>query len=82
VGVTGTAVHEAFSYYKLEFAPGVDAGGGYVYFAGAQSPVAGGLLGNLDTTALPNGDHTIQLIVVDQSGNFPAPCRVTISVQN
>ena len=82
VSVTGTAVHEAFSYYKLEFAPGADAGGGYVYFAGAQSPVAGGLLGNLDTTALPNGDHTIQLIVVDQSGNFPAPCRVTISVQN
>ncbi len=82
VGVTGTAVHEAFSYYKLEFAPGADAGGGYVYFDGAQSPVAGGLLGNLDTTALANGDYTIQLIVVDQSGNFPAPCRVTISVQN
>ncbi len=82
VGVTGTATHEAFGYYKLEFAPGANAAGGFVFFAGGQNPVANGLLGNLDTTALGNGDYTILLTVVDSTGNFPPPCSVSISVQN
>jgi transcriptional regulator with XRE-family HTH domain len=82
VNVTGTATHEAFGYYKLEFAPGANAAGGFVYFAGAQSAVNGGLLGVLNTAALGNGNYTIQLTVVDQTGNFPPPCQVTIDVQN
>lgn len=82
VAVTGTAAHEAFGYYKLEFAPGANAEGGFVYFAGAESPVSGGLLGTLNTTALGNGAYTVQLTVVDATGNFPPPCRVSITVQN
>jgi cytoskeletal protein RodZ len=82
LSVTGTATHEAFGYYKLEFAPGANAGGGFVFFAGGQNPVANGLLGNLDTTALGNGDYTILLTVVDATGNFPPPCSVSISIQN
>ena len=82
LGVTGTATHEAFGYYKLEFAPGADAAGGFVFFAGGQNSVVNGLLGNLDTTALGNGDYTILLTVVDTTGNFPPPCSVSISVQN
>lgn len=81
-GVTGNATHEAFQYYKLEYAPGANAGGGYVYFDGSNVQIAGGVLGNLDTFSLPNGDYTIRLTVVDQSGNFPPPCDVTITVQN
>lgn len=80
--VTGTATHDAFQYYKMEYAPGTDAAGGYVYFDGANAPVSGGLLGNLDTTGLPNGAYTLQLIVVDQTGNFPPPCRVSVTIQN
>lgn len=82
VGVTGTAQHESFQYYKLEYAPGAWAAGGFVYFDGSNSQVAGGLLGNLDTGVLPNGDYTIRLTVVDQTGNFPAPCDVALVVQN
>jgi hypothetical protein len=44
--------------------------------------VSGGVLGNIDTTVLVNGEYTIRLTVVDQVGNFPPPCDVTVVVQN
>ncbi len=82
IGVTGSATHETFQYYKLEYAPGANAGGGFVYFDGSDRQVSGGQLGSLNTTLLPNGFYTIQLIVVDGTGNFPPPCLVTIELQN
>ena len=80
--ISGAATHEAFQFYKLEFAPGSNAGGGFTYFGGGQVQIAGGVLGNLDTTVLPNGEYTIRLTVVDQVGNFPPPCDVSVVVQN
>jgi transcriptional regulator with XRE-family HTH domain len=82
VGVTGSATHENFQYYKLEYAPGANAAGGFVYFDGSDRQVSGGQLGSLNTTLLPNGVYTLQLIVVDGSGNFPPPCSVTVELQN
>ena len=82
VSLIGTAQNDFFNFYKLEYAPGNDASQGYAYFAGGQSPVVGGLLGSLDSPALANGVYTLRLVVVDTSGNYPLPCRVTISVQN
>ena len=82
VAVFGNATHEAFDYYKIEYAPGLDAAAGYVYFDGGNDAIANGLLGNFNTTAVPNGDYTLQIVVVDLTGNFPPPCRVSISVQN
>ncbi len=79
VQITGRAVHESFDYYKLEFAP---AGGGFTYFGGEHNAVDGGLLGSLDTTALPNGAYTLQLTVVDKSANYPPPCQVSVVIQN
>ena len=81
-GVSGTATHEAFQYYKLEYAPGANAAGGYVYFDGGNVQISGGLLGNLNTASLANGAYTIRLTVVDQSGNFPEPCDVNVVIQN
>ncbi len=82
VAVVGTAQHDQFSYYKMEFAPGSSAGEGYTYFDGGQNQVIGGLLGSLNSTSLSNGVYTIQLVVVDATGNYPQPCRVTLTVQN
>ncbi len=82
VPIVGSATHESFSFYKLEFAPGANAGGGYVYFDGTSVPVQGGVLGNFNSTGLANGEYTIQLVVVDSTSNYPPPCRVTITVQN
>ncbi len=82
VAVTGRAMHEAFQYYKLEYAPGANAGDGYTYFDGANSGVDGGTLGILNTGSLPNGVYTLRLTVVDLTANYPPPCQVTITIQN
>jgi hypothetical protein len=82
VTVVGTATHEQFQYYKIEYAPGANADANYGYLAGGNSPVINGVLGSFDTNVLGNGTWTLQLIVVDRTGNFPDPCRVTIVVQN
>lgn len=80
--ISGVATHESFQFYKLEYAPGANAGGGFTYFSGGQVQIPGGVLGNLDTSVLPNGDYTIRLTVVDTVGNFPPPCDVSVVVQN
>ena len=80
--VVGTATHDSFQYYKVEYAPGANAGEGFSYVGGGNNPVVSNLLANIDTTALANGNWTIRLIVVDQTGNFPPPCQVSITVQN
>ena len=82
VSLIGTAENDRFDFYKLEYAPGNDASQGFSYFDGGQSPVVGGFLGSLNSAALANGVYTLRLVVVDTSGNYPLPCRVTISVQN
>ncbi|MBV7331324.1 helix-turn-helix domain-containing protein [Chloroflexi bacterium TSY] len=82
VEVTGIAIHELFEYYKVEYAPGGDASGGFLYLGGDRNPVNGGRLWAFDSNALANGLYTIQLTVVDNTGNFPPPCKVTVTVQN
>jgi len=80
VSVIGNATHESFQYYKVEFAPGANAEGGFVYLGGGSAPVQGGVLANVDTNALGPGTWTLRLVVVDQTGNFPPPCTVTVRV--
>ncbi len=80
--IMGTAASDALDYYKLEFAPGQNAAGGFVYFDGQSTPVSGGQLGVIDTRSLANGAYTIRVTAVDQTGNFPPPCTVSIVVQN
>jgi cytoskeletal protein RodZ len=80
--LSGVATHENFQFYKLEYAAGANAGGGFTYFDGGQVQISGGVLGNFNTTVLPNGDYTLRLTVVDQVGNFPPPCDVSVVVQN
>jgi len=82
VPVIGSATHDQFDYYKLEFAPGANAEGGFVYFDGTAVQISGGVLGNFNSPGVPNGVYTIRLIVVDTTGNFPPPCSVTVTVQN
>jgi len=80
--LVGTAQHDNFNYYKLEYATGHDASQGFAYFDGGATQVVGGFLGTLNSQALANGVYTLRLVVVDTSGNYPLPCRVTITVQN
>jgi hypothetical protein len=84
VDVVGSATHENFSFYKLEYAVGADASpaADYFWFGGGNSPVEGSVLAPFNTQELPNGAYTLRLTVVDNTGNFPAPCSVTVQVEN
>ena len=75
VTITGTAQHEAFDYYKLEYGAGASPNV-WSYFDGGEAPVSGGRLGVLNM--LPPGVYSIRIVVVDTSGNFPTPCQTTI----
>lgn len=82
ISVTGRIVADNLDYYKLEYAVGAGATDGFVYFDGAKDQVDGGILGLLNTAALPNGDYTLRLTLVDLTGNYPPPCTVSITIQN
>ncbi len=75
VTITGTATHDSFAYYKLEYGAGANPAV-WSYFAGGEAPVVSGRLGTLNT--LPPGTYSIRIVVVDTSGNFPTPCQTTI----
>lgn len=76
VAIYGTATHDKFDYYKLEYGAGANPDV-WSYFAGGEAPVVGGRLGTLNP--LPPGVYSIRIVVVDTSGNFPPPCQTTIT---
>jgi hypothetical protein len=80
VPVFGTAVHESFKFYKLEYGIGANPGN-WSYFDGGESPVQDGRLGTLNAGALPPGTYGIRVVVVDMTGNFPAPCETVIVIR-
>ncbi len=78
--IVGTATHEQFNFYKVEYAPvGTE---NFSYLGGGNSVIVNGVLVTFDTAALGNGAWTLRLTVVDQTSNFPAPCQVTVQIQN
>ncbi len=79
ISVAGNATHENFASFKLEAgAPG----GGLNFVGSGNSPVSGAALSNVNTAAFANGPLLIRLTVIDQTGNFPPPCDVTVNVAN
>jgi LysM repeat protein len=76
----GTADHEQFGYYKLEYRQdGLDD---WHYITGAETPVHNDLLGSWDTRTVSDGNYVFRLVVVDQTGNYPPPCEVSVRVHN
>lgn len=80
VSISGRAVHEAFSYYKLEYGAGPNPEV-WSYFDGGEKPVENGVLGTLNAGALPPGVYSVRIVVVDITGNFPPPCQTTVVVR-
>ncbi|MCB0065273.1 MAG: hypothetical protein KDE19_24280, partial [Caldilineaceae bacterium] len=80
VAVVGSVKLEELWYYKLEWAAAGSSD--FAYFGGAERTVENNVLGRLDTTALPDGDYLIRVTVVDQTGNYPPPCEVAVTVAN
>ena len=81
--VRGTANIPSFQYYKLEVGPG-SSPKDYEWTVVGQlhyNPVVGGVLETFNSGAYLPGTYSWRLVVVDQTGNYPSPCYVTVSVQ-
>ena len=83
VPIRGTANAADFQYYKVEVGPGSNPRDGEWTVVGGlhDSPVSGGILETFNSGAYAPGTYTLRLVVVDQTGNYPEPCRVTVTVQ-
>ncbi len=79
LAVTGTASINDFQFYKLEWRGPADPNQ-WNWFAGSERPVVGSALGVLNTGGFAPGAYTIRLVVVDNTGNYPSPCAVQITV--
>jgi hypothetical protein len=82
--IRGTASIANFQYYKVEVGPGPNPRDQEWTVVGQlhYSPVSAGVLETFNSSAYPPGTYTLRLVVVDQTGNFPEPCRVTVAVQH
>jgi hypothetical protein len=81
VEVIGTANLPNFSFYKFEIQwPDTED---WVTVQSFDVPVAGGFLGNWDTTPLAGepGTYKFRLVVVDNTGNFPEPCAISVIIE-
>jgi hypothetical protein len=83
VEVTGSAYRDGFQYYKLEFGVGSSPRDEEMSFlVRGDAPVRDGVLGRWDVSGLPAGVYTLQLKVIDHTGNWiDPPCRVQVTVQ-
>lgn len=81
VAVRGTAMHDQFQYYKIEIGVGGDPQNWAVVGQLHYNTVNNGLLETLNSGGYAPGRYTLRLVVVDQTGNYPPPCQVTIDIQ-
>lgn len=77
VNIVGTATIENFQFYKVEY----NGGNGFAVIGDVMGhPVNNGVLASWNTAGFPGGTYTLRLTVVDMTGNYPAPCDVTVVV--
>lgn len=83
VPIRGTAGGANLQFYKVEIGPGSNPRDHEWTVIGQthRNTVVGGVLETLNGGAYAPGAYTLRLVVVDQTGNYPEPCRVTITVQ-
>jgi hypothetical protein len=80
VDLTGTADVPNFGFYKYEVAlAGTE---NWATVSAGDKPVRDGVLGQLNTTILANGDYFLQLVILDNVGKTLEPCIIAIRVAN
>jgi len=82
VEVRGTANIEDFHFYKIEYGAGQAPTNWNVIGALQYAPVEDSTLLTFDTAALADGPYVLRLTVVDSTGNFPEPSKVSVVVAN
>ena len=78
VEFTGTAAIGNFAYFKFEYQGASEAD--WHYIDRSETPVDRGILYAWDTSMLAPGIYRVNLIAVDNTGNYPAPCSVEIEI--
>ncbi|MDY7042010.1 MAG: hypothetical protein SVX38_14230 [Chloroflexota bacterium] len=78
VQIFGSANIPDFDYYKFEFRQAGSAE--WAWLQSYETPVTDGLLGVWNTSALPDGSYGFRLVVVDNTGNHPPPCEITVTI--
>jgi hypothetical protein len=81
VPIRGTANVPNFQFLKIEVGAGPNPKAWTVVGQLHYSPVVGGVLETLRSGAYPPGTYTLRLVVVEQTGNYPEPCPVTVVVK-
>ncbi len=83
VPVVGSAVFPAdgVQYYKLEIGVGSAPSSWTTFGTTHGTPVANGVLEELNAGALPAGDYVIRLVIVGPDGNYAAVARVPVVIR-
>jgi len=78
VELSGTAEIQDFGFYKYEVSPlGVES---WATISAGRDRVAGGSLGQWDTTALSPGDYQLRLVVTDNQGRALPACVIQVRI--
>lgn len=83
VEIWGTADIPDFNFYKFEIRGPFTAGEWQTVGEMAHTPVSNGLLGYWDAGPVAHaapGVYLFRLVVVDNTGNYPAPCVVQVRI--
>jgi hypothetical protein len=78
--IIGTASIDGFQFYKVEFGQGGNPNSFAAIGDIVHQPVVDGFLASWPASSFPSGIWTLRLTVVDQTGNFPAPCDIRVIV--
>jgi len=78
VEISGTAEIQDFGFYKYEVSPlGVES---WATISAGRDRVAGGSLGQWDTSALSPGDYQLRLVVTDNQGRALPACVIQVRI--
>ena len=78
VEISGTAEIQDFGFYKYEVSPlGVES---WATISAGRDRVAGGSLGQWDTSALSPGDYQLRLVVTDNQGRALPTCVIQVRI--
>lgn len=84
VHIVGTANIESFQFYKLEYAMGHHPEQRSFHSIGdtIDTPVKESTLGVWYVGNMPAGKYTLRLTSVDDSGQYPRPCDVRVTINH
>lgn len=78
IPIYGTATHENFDYWKLEYKQQDDPSDNFSFLYRSDEPVTNDLMTMVDVSHLANDDYILRLMTVDKTGNYPEPCTINI----